>query len=121
MSLDSAEHAIYQLATECNSLFQQALLNESAPTYRPLLEYHQRFELWCGYLGVLAQPEFSLDRRVQFNEDVRQNILDLLLLIRTSLSRGRAILEMQFSPQTYYPQTSRTIGAMSRAKMCPRS
>jgi hypothetical protein len=121
MSLDATEHAIYQLATECDSLFQQALLNESAPTYRALLEYHQRFELWCGYLGVLAQPELSLDRRVQFNEDVRRNILELLLLIRTSLSRGKVSLKRISSLHIHQRQTCRTMEPMFQAKKCPLS
>lgn len=92
MNSDAAEHAIYFLASECDVLFKQtisALPNETASTYRPLLEYYQRFELWTGYLGALAQPEFSLDRRVQFNEDVRQTIVELLRLIRTNLARGK--------------------------------
>lgn len=91
MSLDDDEHIIYRLAVECDDRFNlaaSALPDDKALIHRPLREYHRRFEIWCSYLGVLAQPDFSLDRRVQFHDEIRHAILELLSLISRNL-RGK--------------------------------
>jgi len=106
--MTSKEHEIFILATDCDRLFHKAISalprgtgskgadsKETSSAYRPLVEYHQRFQLWSGYLGVFAEPETSLDRRLQFDDGVRQTILQLLELVRVNLSRGNIDVQIQ--------------------------
>ena len=87
-----ADHEIFLLANECATAFQKALTAISGPDslmYRPLLEYHQRFELWAGFLGVFADEPASLDRRLKLSPELRKAITQLLGLMCTNLQRGK--------------------------------
>ncbi|KKP05382.1 hypothetical protein THAR02_02487 [Trichoderma harzianum] len=52
-----SEDRIYNLACECEELFEKHLSQGHSPLVASLLaEYQQRFSLWTAYLGVFARP-----------------------------------------------------------------
>jgi hypothetical protein len=92
--IEENEHGIYLLATKCDHLFKQLLSTRSTGSdrqHRTLLEYHQRFELWAGFLGVFAEPQAALDSRLKHNHELRSLILQLLAMLQTHLQLGKSI------------------------------
>jgi hypothetical protein len=85
------DHEIFLLADECDQSFQKALAAAlpNRPVYRSLLACHQRFELWAGFVGAFADEQASLDRRLKFSPDLQRAVVQLLLLVRKSLQRGK--------------------------------
>ncbi|OQV05946.1 Ankyrin repeat-containing protein [Cladophialophora immunda] len=85
---EDEDEAIYNLADECESLFQQVLLQQQslrAASLRIFEEYHQRFMSWTAYLGVLAKRSVCLDRRLRHHPDLRDLVLRLLDILKENL------------------------------------
>ncbi|KAF3066101.1 hypothetical protein CFAM422_009245 [Trichoderma lentiforme] len=80
---------IYSAALDCDLLFDECLtqipepstiglLNESAATFGRLARDHQaRFQAWASYLGVFAEEDVCLDRRLSKSKDVQIMIIQI--------------------------------------------
>src|SRR5262249_7668922 len=82
---------IYNLAEECETLFQQRLSQPEsslASDVQALGEYQQRFISWTAYLGVFAKRSVCLDRRLRHHPDLQDLVLRLLDILKTNLSQS---------------------------------
>lgn len=80
--------SIFDQATKCDSLFEKRLSSlpgDAKERARIIEEQYQRFSRWAGYLGVLAEPQVSLDNRLKSVPDIRDWVLDLLEILETNL------------------------------------
>lgn len=85
------EHRIYLSAQHCEELFQRvldALAKDDAQRkhYRLLRDFHQRYGLWVRSIGVFADQNVSLDRRLESFPTLRNLVLQLLKLVEKNLS-----------------------------------
>lgn len=83
--------SIFDQATKCDSLFEKRLSSlpgDAKERARIIEEQYQRFSRWAGYLGVLAEPQVSLDNRLKSVPDIRDWVLDLLEILETNLKHG---------------------------------
>ncbi|KAJ4857129.1 hypothetical protein T069G_08026 [Trichoderma breve] len=88
---------IYSAALDCDLLFDKCqtqiaeprtigLLNESAAAVGRLARDHQaRFQAWASYLGVFAEEDVCLDRRLSKSKDVQIMVINLLRIIFLNL------------------------------------
>lgn len=88
---------IYSAALDCDLLFDKCLtqiaeprtiglLNESAAAVGRLARDHQaRFQAWASYLGVFAEEDVCLDRRLSKSKDVQIMVINLLRTIFLNL------------------------------------
>lgn len=88
---------IYHATLKCNELFADcitqiaeprtsSLIGESAVAIGRLAREHQaRFCAWSSYLGVFAEQDVCLDRRLSSSQDIRAMVMDLLRIIAVSL------------------------------------
>ncbi|KAL7961305.1 hypothetical protein V8C34DRAFT_274365 [Trichoderma compactum] len=88
---------IYSAALDCDLLFDKCLiqiaergtiglLNESAAAFGRLARDHQaRFQAWASYLGVFAEEDVCLDRRLSKSKDVQIMVINLLRIIFLNL------------------------------------
>ncbi|CAO2657895.1 Nn.00g071550.m01.CDS01 [Neocucurbitaria sp. VM-36] len=84
------DHEIVRLAIDCDHAFETAIAAFPGPdslVNRLLLRYHQRYELWSGFVGVFTDERASLDRRLKFSPDLHKSIAQLVRLICKSLQR----------------------------------
>lgn len=49
----------------------------------------QRFNVWASYLGVFAEYNASLDRRLEHTDEIQNLVLQLLSLLQTNLEFGK--------------------------------
>jgi hypothetical protein len=78
---------IFQLARTCESLFLQYTdpgLKITENRTRAELQL-QRFYVWASYLGVFASHAASLDKRLEYSDDIQNLVLQLLSLVRINL------------------------------------
>ena len=88
---EEGDEPIYNLATECEKLFEQGaslgLLAESGAVH--LWEEHrERFVTWAGYLGVFADRTLCLDRRLEHRPTLKDLVLRLLDIMWRNLAQG---------------------------------
>lgn len=81
---------LYNLAVECEELFNQPLWRRSgstAPFTGQWVEYQQRFAIWASQLGVFARRSQSLDARLRRVPDVLDLVARLIGILRKDLSQ----------------------------------
>jgi hypothetical protein len=84
------EEPIYELAVECERLFVQQitrLKNEDQPNGAKILsELSLRFAAWTAFLGVFAESNVCLDRRLRRHVEIQDQVLLLLDIMLRSLT-----------------------------------
>ncbi|CAI7660810.1 unnamed protein product [Penicillium glandicola] len=89
------EHAeqqepIFDLATECESLYatQISKLNGDGDqnAAKLLSDVYQRFSAWAAFLGVFAEANVCLDRRLRRHIEIQDQVLRLLDIMQMNLS-----------------------------------
>ena len=91
-SAEDEDDTIYNLAGECEKLFQQESLeleSRGAEALRLFDEYQQRFTAWTAYLGVFAKRSICLDRRLRHHPDLQDLVVRLLDILKTNLIRSQ--------------------------------
>lgn len=91
-AIDGGSHSpsnrdIYHSARSCEDLFltyTDPRLPQSDLRTRAELQ-QQRFYVWASYLGVFAAYDASLDKRLEFSDEVRGLVLQLLSQIHINL------------------------------------
>jgi pSer/pThr/pTyr-binding forkhead associated (FHA) protein len=87
--LDNNEEPIFELASECETLFLQqiSLLKEQRELNgaKILGNYQQRFAAWASFLGVFAGHNVCLDRRLRCHVDTQELVLRLLEILEKNL------------------------------------
>ncbi|PKK49154.1 hypothetical protein CI102_4565 [Trichoderma harzianum] len=98
---------IYSAALDCDLLFDKCLtqiaeprtiglLNESAAAVGRLARDHQaRFQAWASYLGVFAEEDVCLDRRLSKSKDVQIMVINLLRTIFLNLRYFLRIIQIR--------------------------
>lgn len=88
-----AEHDegnISGMAGACQDLFQKCTGQQrlsSADRSRAELQ-RQRFHVWASYLGVFASDNTALDKRLEYSDEVRVIVVQLLELMERNLRFG---------------------------------
>lgn len=85
-----AEEPIFDLATECEKLFDQQIqrlqnVGEKG-SEAVLTELRQRFANWAAFLGVWAESKICLDRRLKHHLGIQDQVLRLLDIIAQNLA-----------------------------------
>ncbi|CAK7207179.1 hypothetical protein SEUCBS139899_009987 [Sporothrix eucalyptigena] len=80
---------IYEHARACEAAFSLITRDQTAPSYVVAETLRQRFEQWSSNMGVFAVAQLSLDARLAHSDSLRNMVLDLLELMKTSLDRVR--------------------------------
>ncbi|KAG4292644.1 hypothetical protein FPRO06_12132 [Fusarium proliferatum] len=86
-SSDSGLQDIYSRAMECKILFHQ-YSTISTPYSEEISKYQQRFLIWTSFLGVFATESASLDRRLEFNPEIKEPVVAMLQVLRRNLERS---------------------------------
>ena len=91
MGEDQDEHAIYEEATKCLDLFELYLKSTgvTSSNHETVEELRGRFNLWAAYVGAFAQAKVSLDARLIEHRDIKDMVLELLLMIQKNLRYGK--------------------------------
>ncbi|KAK6448420.1 hypothetical protein FP744_10004670 [Trichoderma asperellum] len=88
---------IYYAALDCDQLFDKCLKRIAEPRTSTLLgefgvaisrltrDHQARFQAWSSYLGVFAEQDVCLDRRLSRSKDVQVMVMDLLRIIAVNL------------------------------------
>lgn len=91
---------IFDLANICEDLFSRYAdpnLPLPEPKARADLQ-QQRFEVWASYLGIFAPYDVSLDRRLEYSEEIRSLVIQLLSLMRRNLDFGMFLTVDELAP-----------------------
>jgi hypothetical protein len=89
---DGEHNVIFRLACECDDYFEQYFedelnLTKHGVAARNLVEdYHRRFKSWAEYLGAFAKRKSSLDLRLRNRQDVREMVVQLLIVLRRNVA-----------------------------------
>ncbi|WQF77072.1 Putative NACHT nucleoside triphosphatase [Colletotrichum destructivum] len=87
-SAKSEKREIYALALACEDLFLKCY---ATPHFLPSVAgetaeiQHERFRIWSSYLGVFASYKASLDKRLEYCDDIHNLVIQLLELMRKNL------------------------------------
>ena len=80
---------IFDLALECEMLFAEHIsrLNDDDESNGAniLSEMNQRFAAWAAFLGVFAEPNICLDRRLRHHVEIQDQVLLLLDILQTNM------------------------------------
>ena len=82
------EEPIFELATECEKRFVEQIsrLRDGEPNNAKFIEeYQQRFATWAAFLGVFAEQNVCLDRRLRHHVEIQDLVLRLLDIIERNL------------------------------------
>jgi hypothetical protein len=86
----SAHGTIYSIAINCETLFLK--YSESTREFGHLISAcYRRFLNWASFLGVFAHESASLDRRLQYEFDIRELVVSMLLVLQRNLRRGELL------------------------------
>ncbi|KAL6896478.1 hypothetical protein GGI43DRAFT_121277 [Trichoderma evansii] len=97
---------IYSAASDCDELFDKclgqiaeprtsSLLGEPAIAIGRLARDHQaRFQAWSSYLGVFAEQNVCLDRRLSNSKDIQGMVTDLLRIVAVSLRQFLSMIQI---------------------------
>lgn len=96
---------IYYAALDCDQLFDKCFKQIAEPRTSSLLgefgiaisrltrDHQARFQAWSSYLGVFAEQDVCLDRRLSRSKDVQVMVMDLLRIIAVNLRHGQSLLD----------------------------
>ncbi|KAE9364149.1 hypothetical protein N431DRAFT_563543 [Stipitochalara longipes BDJ] len=79
-----------ELGRECQDMFK-AFMAQPGGTKISVAEQQARFNIWAANIGVFAEADASLDRRLQEDDDVRAMVVQLLQLICRNLGRVNGV------------------------------
>ncbi|KAJ5792653.1 uncharacterized protein N7503_008631 [Penicillium pulvis] len=88
--LDQAPEPIYDMARQCERLFDSLITPLSAqetPLSSLLTDYQQRFALWSNHLGVFARKSQCLDWRLRTLPDFQDIVIRLLAILTAGLTQ----------------------------------
>lgn len=90
MILPVDESTIYNAATSCSDLFDQYLeiFGPTVSNHDIAEDLQDQFNLWAAYVGAFASTTASLDARLMGQKDVKNMILELLIMIKNNLKHG---------------------------------
>lgn len=81
---------IFQLAAECERLYAEhisRLHDDDEPNGATMLsELNQRFAAWAAFLGVFAESNLCLDRRLRHHVEIEDQVLRLLDIMHRNLT-----------------------------------
>lgn len=84
------EEPIFELAVECERLFEVRVSKlrdkDKAKGAKLLAEYQQRFSTWAAFMGVFAEPNVCLDRRLKHHVEIQDLVLRLLDIMARNLT-----------------------------------
>jgi hypothetical protein len=84
------QEPIFDLAVECEDLFAKQITAFSdkgdEDATKILSDIYQRFTSWAAFLGVFAEPNVCLDRRLSRHVDIQDQVLRLLDIMRQNLA-----------------------------------
>ncbi|KAE8447646.1 hypothetical protein EG329_010617 [Mollisiaceae sp. DMI_Dod_QoI] len=89
MAMDEERDAqsIYDASLVCSTLFERYLDSSATPLNDDFaVELRGRFNLWAAYVGAFATPKASLDARLLAHRDIRDMIMELLVMIQANMS-----------------------------------
>ena len=87
---NGGDDTIYELACECEGLFSQTykqLKVRASDVVNLFNEYQHRFVAWAAYLGVFAEKNICLDRRLRRHPEVQDLIVRLLDVVSLNLQQ----------------------------------
>jgi hypothetical protein len=90
------DETIYDVAADCEGLFAQvqAQLRASSSIAANLFEEYQHgFIAWTAYLGVFANKDVCLDRRLRRHPELQDLIVRLLDLVHANLQYSGLSIE----------------------------
>jgi len=78
---------IFHLARECERLLLSYadLGLKTSETREKVASLLKRFNAWSSNLGVFAAPSASLDKTLQYSDEIRSFVTQLLSLLRRNL------------------------------------
>ncbi|KAJ0425353.1 hypothetical protein BJY00DRAFT_274103 [Aspergillus carlsbadensis] len=84
------QEPIFGLATDCETLFANRINTlhdkDELDGAKLLSELYQRFAAWASFLGVFAESNVCLDRRLRHHVDIQDNVFALLDIMYTNLT-----------------------------------
>ncbi|RDW78955.1 uncharacterized protein DSM5745_05807 [Aspergillus mulundensis] len=84
------EEPIFDLATECEGLYASriSILNDAGDqnAAKVVSDLYQRFGAWAAFLGVFAESNVCLDRRLQRHVEIQDQVLRLLDIMISNLT-----------------------------------
>ncbi len=97
---DNRGQDIYRAAITCSGLFQTYLTASvtSEPRRNIADELCGRFNLWAAYTGAFASPKASLDARLADHEDIKDMVLELLVMVERNIRYGKHISILLTNP-----------------------
>ncbi|KAM0549948.1 hypothetical protein ACHAPJ_009195 [Fusarium lateritium] len=83
---------IYSQALKCKTLF---ITYTSSPRIfvKEVTECQRRFLTWASFLGVFAKESVCLDRRLQYDPEIKELVLSMIWVLDRNLQRGIALHE----------------------------
>ncbi|KAI8634154.1 hypothetical protein F5Y19DRAFT_412147 [Xylariaceae sp. FL1651] len=79
---------IYSQALECKALFVSCL-EMSSPYASKISACQNQFLTWASFLGVFASESASLDRRLEFNPEIKELVMAMLRVLKRNLELSR--------------------------------
>lgn len=91
MAGEGKKREIFHLARICEDLFTKYTDPKfKVSEFRTRAELQQqRFDVWASYLGVFANPNASLDKRLECSDEIQNLVVQLLSLMRRNLEFGK--------------------------------
>ncbi|KAH7149102.1 hypothetical protein B0J13DRAFT_583867 [Dactylonectria estremocensis] len=82
---------IFTLASDCEKLFEEQISklrgeNSDADGVALLSELNHRFSTWTTFLGVFAEEQLCLDRRLRHHVEIQDQVLRVLDLMQGNLA-----------------------------------
>lgn len=86
----SSSEPIYHASRTCLALFDEYMADMSLPeqSFALVGELRGEFKTWAAYIGAFAVPRASLDARLVSHSDIRDMVLDLLMVLEQNLKWG---------------------------------
>ncbi|RMJ18660.1 hypothetical protein CDV36_001592 [Fusarium kuroshium] len=87
----SSSEPIYHASRACLALFDEYMTDMSLSEQSLALvgELRGEFKTWAAYIGAFAVPRASLDARLVSHSDIRDMVLDLLMVLEQNLKWAR--------------------------------
>ncbi|KAK2738470.1 hypothetical protein FQN55_000524 [Onygenales sp. PD_40] len=87
---DTEDGPIFELAVECETLYAEQIskLNDDDQPNgaKTLGELNHRFAAWAAFLGVFAESNVCLDRRLRYHVEIQDQVLRLLDVMQRNLA-----------------------------------
>lgn len=85
-----SDEPIFELAGDCEVLFAKQLTKlydcDEQDGVKLILELSQRFMAWAELLGVFAESQVCLDRKLRHHAEIEDQFLRLLSIVQRNLT-----------------------------------